>query len=178
MSDEPLDIDEIIPTIERVKSTLMLQNEKLVNMRKELETKETEIEIKEKEIEARAKALEEAHLHRQQLEFDYMNLENELKKISELYQEMTGKEEASLDVKQLLGIYIALLEKVFAGQPHAKILYLLHGDKSEMTREELTKASGVSAAVVLHSIHELNRAELVTWDEEAGIVKLSNRIFE
>lgn len=177
MSEEPLAIDEIIPTIERVKSTLMQQNDKLVKMRKELELGKKALENKEKEIEARAKALEEAQLHRQQLEFDYMNLENELKKISNLYQEMTGKEETTLDVKQLLGIYIALLEKVFAGQPHTKLLFLLHGDKSEMTRDELTKASGVSPAVVLHSLHELHRAELISWDEETNTARLVNRIF-
>jgi len=77
-----------------------------------------------------------------------------------------------------LGIYIALLEKVFSGKPHAKILYLLHGDKSEMTREELTKATGFSAAIVRHSISELHRAELIKLDEEEGIARLVNRIYE
>ncbi|MHA1968516.1 MAG: hypothetical protein ACW964_12010, partial [Candidatus Hodarchaeales archaeon] len=61
--------------------------------------------------------------------------------------------------------------------PHAKILYILHGDKSEMSREELNKATGFSAAIVLHSLHELNRAELISYDEETAKASLVNRIF-
>ena len=77
-----------------------------------------------------------------------------------------------------MGIYIALLEKVFAGKPHAKILYLLHGDKAEMTREELTKATGFSPAIVRHSVSELFRADLIKLDEDKGIAQLVNRIYD
>jgi len=66
---------------------------------------------------------------------------------------------------------------VFSGKPHAKILYLLHGDKSKMSREELTKATGFSAAIVLHSLHELARAELIEYNEDEGKAYLINRIY-
>jgi hypothetical protein len=146
------------------------QNEKFTKMREELEEKERMLSEREEK-------LNQAQLAQQQLTFEYMSLENEFKKISDLFKEMSDKQDTSLDVKQLLGIYIALLEKVFAGQPHAKILYLLHGDKSTMTREELTKTTGFAPAIVLHSLHELNRAELVKYDVEDDRAELVNRIF-
>ncbi|MHA2244646.1 MAG: hypothetical protein ACXADY_06720 [Candidatus Hodarchaeales archaeon] len=171
MSEETLEIEEIIPTIERVKNTI-------VTMEKKLKEKQQEVEEKEKLLEERETKLNEANLRGKQLEKEYMSLENELKKISDLYNEMSNKQEVTLDVKQLLGIYITLLEKVFEGKPHAKILYLLHGgSEKEMSRQELTSATGFTAAVVLHSIHELNRAELISYNEEDGKAKLINRIF-
>ncbi|MHA1215470.1 MAG: hypothetical protein ACTSPG_09230 [Candidatus Hodarchaeales archaeon] len=171
MDNSTLDINEIIPAIERIKNTI-------VTLKEELEEKERLIKEKEKLLEERETKLNEAQLAQQQLEFDYMSLENEFRKVSELFNEMSTQQETSLDVRQLLTIYIALLEKVFSGKPHAKILWLLHGDKNEMTREELTKATGFSAAIVLHSLHELNRAELIKYDEEEGKAILVNKIYE
>ncbi len=172
MSDKPntLTLEEIIPTIEQVKNTI-------VTLKTDLEEKQLLVEEKEKEIVKREIKLNEANIAQQQLENEYASLEREFRKVSELFSEMSDKEEVTLDVKQLLGIYIALLEKVFAGKPHAKILYLLHGDKKEMSREELNKATGFSAAIVLHSIHELHRAELISYDENEAKASLVNRIF-
>jgi len=170
MSEETFKIEEIIPIIEKVKNTI-------VTLEKELEKKQQEAEDKEKLLAERETKLNEAQIQQKQLEFEYASLETEFKKISGLFAELSEKEEASLDVKQLLSIYIALLEKVFEGKPHAKILYLLHGDKSEMTRQELTAATGFSPAIVLHSLHELNRAELINYDEEQAKASLVNRIY-
>jgi hypothetical protein len=170
MSDETFKIEEIIPTIEKVKNTI-------VTMERELEKKQQDADEKEKLLVEREAKLNEAQMQQRQLEFEYASLETEFKKISELFSELSEKEEASLDVKQLLSIYIALLEKVFEGKPHAKILYLLHGDKSEMTRQELTAATGFTPAIVLHSLHELNRAELINYDEEESKASLVNRIY-
>ena len=47
-----------------------------------------------------------------------------------------------------------------------------------MTRDELTKTTGFSPAIVLHSLHELNRAELIKYDEEESKATLTNRIYE
>jgi len=164
MEKAPLRIEEIVPTIE-----LMIESLK--------KTKE-ELNEKEAALQDREEKLNNANLERQQLEFDYICLETEFKKVSELFSELSGKQESSVSIKELLGIYIALLEKVFTGKPHAKILYLLHGDKAEMTREELTKATGFSAAIVRHSISELHRADLIKFDEDEGKARLVNRIYE
>ncbi|MHA1978116.1 MAG: ArsR family transcriptional regulator [Candidatus Hodarchaeales archaeon] len=171
MEDKPLKMEEIIPTIERVKNTIVSMENNLSKTQKDLEEKETALREREEK-------LNQANLQKQQLEFEYISLETEFKKISELFTELSGQQETTLDIKQLLGIYITLLEKVFTGKPHAKILYLLHGDKAEMTREELTKATGFSPAIVLHSLHELHRAELIHYDEDLAKAKLTNRIYK
>ncbi len=171
MEETPLTIEEIVPTIERVKNTIVSMENNLKNMQDELTKKEVAIKDREEK-------LNQANLERQQIEFDYIGLEAEFKKVSELFSELSGQQESSVSIKELLSIYIALLEKVFTGKPHAKILYLLHGDKTEMTREELTKATGFSPAIVRHSISELHRADLVQLDEDRGIAKLVNRIYK
>ncbi len=164
-------MEEIIPTIERVKNTIVSMENNLSKTLKDLEEKEAALREREEK-------LSQANLQKQQLEFEYLSLETEFKKISELFTELSGQQETTLDIKQLLGIYITLLEKVFAGKPHAKILYLLHGDKADMTREELTKATGFSAAIVLHSLHELHRAELINYDEDQAKANLVNRLYK
>jgi len=170
MNGNTITIDEIIPTIEKIKNTI-------VTLKSELDEKALLVEEKEKAILEREISINQANIAQQQLENEYASLETEFKKMSELFSEISDKEEVSVDIKQLLGIYIALLEKVFAGKPHAKILWLLHGDKKVMTREELNKATGFSAAIVLHSLHELNRADLISYNEENEQAHLTTRIY-
>ncbi len=172
MNGNTITIDEIIPTIEKIKNTI-------VTLKSELDEKALLVEEKEKAIVEREISINQANIAQQQLENEYASLETEFKKMSELFSEIseTSKEEVSVDIKQLLGIYIALLEKVFAGKPHAKILWLLHGDKKVMSRDELNKATGFSAAIVLHSLHELNRADLISYNEENEQANLTNRIY-
>ncbi len=170
MNCNTITIDEIIPTIEKIKNTI-------VTLKSELDEKALLVEEKEKAIVEREISINQANIAQQQLENEYASLETEFKKMSELFSEISDKEEVSVDIKQLLGIYIALLEKVFAGKPHAKILWLLHGDKKVMSREELNKATGFSAAIVLHSLHELNRADLISYDEENEEAQLTTRIY-
>ena len=171
MEQAPLKIEEIVPTIERVKNTIVSMENNLKKIQEELDQKEAVLQDREEK-------LNQANLERQQLEFDYIGLETEFKKVSELFSELSGQQESTVSIKELLGIYIALLEKVFTGKPHAKILYLLHGDKSEMTREELAKATGFSPAIVRHSVSELFRADLIKLDEDKGVAKLVNRIYD
>ena len=171
MEETPLKIEEIVPTIERVKNTIVFVETNLKKMQEELNEKEVALKDREEK-------LNQANLERQRLQSDYIGLETEFKKVSELFNELSDHQESTVSIKELLGIYIALLERVFSGKPHAKILYLLHGDKSEMTREELTKATGFSAAIVRHSISELHRADLIKLDEEEGLARLVNRIYE
>jgi uncharacterized protein (DUF3084 family) len=109
-------------------------------------------------------------------------LEEKQRLVEEKEKEIVEREikfnEVNLAQQQLENEY-ASLETEFrkVSEPHAKILYILHGDKSEMSREELNKATGFSAAIVLHSLHELNRAELISYDDETAKASLVNRIF-
>ena len=173
MSEEtpfPMELDEMVPTIQKVKLTIIMMEQRFNKLAEE-------IEAKDKELKEREQKLEEQIRNNQQLEIEYTSVQNELNKISSLYQEMSGKQQDIGDVKKILGIYITLLEKVFEGQVPAKMLFLLHGDKSQMTRQELTQASGFTPAAVLRSIHELRNAELVDYDEEKEVVTLKDRIY-
>ena len=167
---ETMSFEEIVPTIEKVKDAIVAMEQKLTNLAKELEIKEQQLTEREGKLSVE---LERS----QQLQNDYLEIQKELSKISELYQEVSGKQEDVTSVKEILGIYITLLEKVFSGKPHAKILFLLHGDKDEMNREELTKSTGFTAAAVRYAISELSGADLVDFNEETTMVKLRARIY-
>lgn len=168
---ETLELDQIVPTIEKIKFTIIQMEQRLTKMSEE-------VEEKEKQLEQREKDLEEELEKSRKLAAEYQAVQKELSKISSLYSEMEGKQEDVSSVKNILGIYITLLEKVFEGKPHAKILYMLHGGSNSMTREALTKSSAFSPVVVLRSIHELRNAELVDYDDEKNLVTLKQRIYD
>ncbi|MFX1252939.1 MAG: hypothetical protein ACFFCZ_15135 [Promethearchaeota archaeon] len=94
-------------------------------------------------------------------------------------QEPTKMEKASLraNVQEILSVYISLLETVFEAKPHAKILLLLHGEKKDWTRQELNKAIPVAPAVILRSIHELQRAGLLEYSQRTEKIILKQRIY-
>jgi len=94
-----------------------------------------------------------------------------------MYREISKEKESVANVRQLLSIYITLLENVFFGKPHAKILWLLHGAKKVMTRKELVESSAFQPAVVLKAIHDLARANLVKYDDQTDTVTLVTKIF-
>jgi hypothetical protein len=108
---------------------------------------------------------------------EYASIQEQLSKISKMYQELSTKRDEAIDVRELLSIYIVLLEEVFQGRPHAKILFLLHGDRAQLNREAITKASGVQPAVVLKSIHDLAAANLVKYDMEQQTVELVRKLY-
>ncbi|MFX0095273.1 MAG: hypothetical protein ACFFBD_26300, partial [Candidatus Hodarchaeota archaeon] len=81
------------------------------------------------------------------------------------------------NVQEILSVYISLLENVFEAKPHAKILLLLHGEKKDWTRQEINNAIPVEPAVILRSIHELERANLLEYSRETEKLILKHRIF-
>ncbi|MFW9995602.1 MAG: hypothetical protein ACFFD4_26425 [Candidatus Odinarchaeota archaeon] len=170
MSDM-LELDQIVPMIEKIKFTIIQMEQKLTKMAEEINQKEQQLVDREKELETQSQTSEK-------LKAQYEAVEQELARISSLYSEASGKQEDISHVKEILSIYITLLEKVFEGKPHAKILFLLHGEKNTMTREELKMSTGFTPAVVLRSIHELRNAELIDFDEEKDSITLKARIYE
>ncbi|MHA2272728.1 MAG: hypothetical protein ACXACI_12760 [Candidatus Hodarchaeales archaeon] len=104
-------------------------------------------------------------------------IQEQLSRVSSLYEEASKEHEETQDLSELLGIYITLLEEVFAGRPHAKILYLIHGDKEVWTRGELNKTTGFTAVAILRALHELAAAELIDYNEETNEVRVTKRIY-
>ena len=105
------------------------------------------------------------------------DIEDQLTKISKTYQELSGKFTEAVDVRELLTIYVTLLEEVFEGRPHAKILWLLHGKKPTLTRDEINKSSGFQPAIVLKSIHDLANANLINYNDTTQELSLKRKLY-
>jgi hypothetical protein len=105
------------------------------------------------------------------------DIEDQMLRLSKTYQELAGKHAEAVDVRELLAIYVTLLEQVFEGRPHAKILWLLHGKKPTMTRAEINNSSGVQPAVVLKSIHDLANASLINYDDVKQELSVKRRLY-
>lgn len=116
---------------------------------------------------------------RDELRAEMDEITSKLSRVSELYRETSAEKEAlqeKVDVSDLLGIYIVLLETVFYGKPHARILYTLHDIKKPITRKNLADSSGIMPAQVLKAIHDLAKENLVSYDEDTQQVTLKKEI--
>ncbi|RDE15470.1 MAG: hypothetical protein C4K48_03875 [Candidatus Thorarchaeota archaeon] len=106
-------------------------------------------------------------------------ISQQLTRVSELYREASAEKKAlaeKVDVSDLLAIYITLIETVFYGKPHARILYTLHDVKTAITRKNIASGSGIMPAVVRKAVYDLASANLVKVDEESDEVTLTKDI--
>ena len=115
--------------------------------------------------------------NQQDLLKEYEVLKEELKAFQEIATAARRKEFDLKEIKNLLKIYGVLISQIYDATPHYRILDLLHGDKEEMSKDEIKGASGISGAMVLHAIFDLRKADLISYDEETGLAKLVSRIF-
>jgi predicted nuclease with TOPRIM domain len=105
------------------------------------------------------------------------DIEDQMNRISKTYQELSGKFTEAVDVRELLTIYVTLLEQVFEGRPHAKILWLLHGKKAVLTRDEINKSSGFQPAIVLKSIYDLANTNLINYNDNTKELSLKRKLY-
>ena len=77
-----------------------------------------------------------------------------------------------------MSIYNVLLQEIWQGQPHFRILLMLHGEREEMTRDEIKKTTGILGAMVLRALHELDNINLLDYNEDTKLVKLKRRLFD
>ena len=108
---------------------------------------------------------------------EYEVLKEELKSFQEIATAARRKEFDFEEIKNLLKVYGVLISEIYDATAHYRILDLLHGDKEEMSKDEIKGASGISGAMVLHAIFDLRKADLISYDEETGLAKLVSRIF-
>ncbi|WXG40267.1 MAG: hypothetical protein WED07_05520 [Candidatus Freyarchaeum deiterrae] len=153
-------------TLNQIKTKLGEKDAELVRLRIEIENikkmEKANIEMKKENIEMKE---------------ELQGIKNQLSKISTMYSDLSKKKDEAIDVRELLTIYVTLLEQVFAGMPHARVLWLLHGAKTTLTREEITKTSGFQPAVILKSIFDLQNSKLVQYDTNSQNVKLSRKLY-
>lgn len=111
------------------------------------------------------------------LESELNAIKTQLEKMSDTYKELVSEQEASIPVQELLALYIALLEDVFYAQPHAKTLFILHGRKQVMSRDEIIKTAGHEPTAIRKALGDLSRAELIDYNVETGNAKLKKRLY-
>ena len=164
---------EIDKMIEKIK----LSVESLAPLQHDLSNLAKELQEKEQMLEEREKTLKESQEKNVVLQESYSSVQDELNKLSAMYKDLAGTADANINIKHILNVYVTLLEHVFEGRPHAKILLLLNTNEThKITRQELNQTLGFSAAIVLHSIHELLRAELIDYEDESGLVTLKEKM--
>jgi chromosome segregation ATPase len=105
-------------------------------------------------------------------------MENEMAELSSVYEELKDRKDVEINLHEVMKLYVILTEQVLDGTTHIKILTLLHGAKELMTKEELSKASGIQPAATLRAIFDLRNNGLVEYDENADQVKLVRRLFD
>ena len=170
------------------KKGLEQEKNRLEQHEKELEGEKTRLEAREKQLEGETQKLEKEKQERDQkigaMTGEQMKLLDEYEKVKvelqKFAQTSADQEEMELNferIQALLSIYRVLIEEIWQGQPHYRVLYTLHGEKEEMTREELKNTTGIGGAFILRSVQELANVDLLEYDEDTGTAKLKKRLF-
>ena len=130
----------------------------------------------QKHIEDLKKDLSNLSNEREKIQTERDNLADELQRIGKLYEEATGKQANQQELKGLLNMYITLLEDVFSGRAHFKVLSIMHGEKDVWSRSELVKSTGFSDIMLRTVLGVLARVQMIEYDEEQATAKLIKRI--
>ncbi|MGB5910288.1 MAG: hypothetical protein WBH31_03730 [Promethearchaeia archaeon] len=157
-------------------ATRLLETEKQALER---EKAELELEKQKLEVEKAEKEQKIGELTSEQLRLldEYKKVKVELKKFAKAAAEAEEAEFNFEKIQALLSIFRVLVEKIWQGHPHYRVLSLLHGEKEIMTREELKNTTGIGGAFILRAVQELAKVELVDYDIDTGSVKLINRLY-
>ena len=151
--------NEIVSENKQLTSKVKELDKKFVALEEEYSTKISEIENAEKS----------ASDYKVQLE----KVEEQLSGLRRMYEDLTQERAQDIEIEELLAIYTVLFEKVFATDPHTKILILLMGvDKEIWTRDELVKTTNFTPAAIIKALHDLRNNDIVELDESAQEVKL------
>jgi hypothetical protein len=181
LESDKAELSKAKETLEKEK--LLLEEEKT-----KLETEKQQLEVDKKKLEEGTKKLELEKQERDQkigslteeqmkLLDEYQKVKVELSKFMKVAEEAEETEYNFERVRALLSIYTVLVSEIWAGQAHYRILLTLHGDKEEMTREEIKTTLGIGGAFVLHSVQELAKVGLVEYDMDTTKVRLKERLF-
>lgn len=173
-----IDANKLIDrTLNQVKTILGEKDAEIGRLRTEIENLNKKITEQKQEKERSEEEIRKIESENIEMEKELQGIKDQLSKISTMYSDLSKKKDEAINVRELLTIYVTLLEQVFAGMPHAKVLWLLHGAKNILSRDELTKTSGFQPAVVLKSIHDLNNSKLVQYDMNTQNVTLLRKLY-
>ncbi|GAF96940.1 unnamed protein product, partial [marine sediment metagenome] len=108
---------------------------------------------------------------------EYEKVKIELAKFAKLAEEAESQDLDFERITALLSIFRVLVEKIWQGQAHYRILMTLHGEKEIMTRDELKNTTGIGGAYILRAVQELANVELVDHDIDTSQVSLRQRLY-
>jgi len=167
---------ELESELEKIKQTRDAAETELTMVKAELESASAKAEEAES---AKTEAVDAIREERDALKKEMGEINDQLSRVSELYREASAEKEAlqeKVDLSDLLAIYITLIETVFYGKPHARILYTLHDVKTAITRKNIAASSGIQPAVVRKAVYDLANADLVKVEEDSDEVTLTKDI--
>jgi len=175
-------------TLEDDKSKLETEKKGLEIATTKLAESKNELEADKKKLQADKEQLEKDKLERdqkigamteEQMELlkEYEKVKVELSKFAKLAEDAEESEFNFERIQALLSIFRVLVEKIWQGQPHYRVLMTLHGQKEVMTREELKNTTGIGGAYILRAVQELANVDLVEHDIDNQTVTLKQRLY-
>jgi chromosome segregation ATPase len=181
LESDKVELSKTKETLEKEKLLLEEEKTNLETEKKQLEVDKTKLEEETKKLELEKQERDQkiGSLTEEQIKLldEYQKVKVELSKFMKAAEEAEEAEYNFERVRALLSIYTVLVSEIWAGQAHYRILLTLHGDKEEMTRDELKTTLGIGGAFVLHSVQELAKVGLVEYDMDTSKVRLKERLF-
>ncbi len=174
-------LSKVKETLENEKRLLEEEKSKLESEKQNLERDKINLEdaTKKLELEKQERDQKIGSLTEEQMKLldEYQKVKVELSKFMKVAEEAESAEYNFERVRALLSIYTVLVSDIWQGQPHYRILMTLHGEKEEMSRDQIKTTTGIGGAFVLHSVQELAKVGLVEYDMDTSMVKLKKRLF-
>ena len=174
LSKEKVKLEQEKKLLEEAKNKLESEKKLLETDKKKLEEETKKLELEKEERDQKIGSLTEEQV---KLLDEYQKVKVELEKFMKVAEEAEESEYNFDRVRALISIYSVLVSEIWQGQPHYRILMTLHGEKEEMTREQIKTTTGIGGAFVLHSVQELAKVGLVEYDMDTSTVKLIKRLF-
>ncbi|MFX1532722.1 MAG: hypothetical protein ACFFDI_00660 [Promethearchaeota archaeon] len=157
----------------------------LADINNETERKKREIDtlkIEKQEIENKINGMK-GRLGEIQAEYNIAKSEIEeaeaqLRELREQLSNISSIAKERIDSAELLRFFRTLIERVFEGGSHTRILIKLHDlHQPEYKRIELSEELGIGGAIVRHNVFELAKANLINYDEDTQKLSLKERLY-
>lgn len=161
-------------TLEMEKVQLEQEKAKLEKDKQNLELETQKLELEKRERDQKIGTMTE---EQKRLLQEYEKVKIELAKFAKLAEEAESQDLDFERITALLSIFRVLVEKIWQGQPHFRILMTLHGEKETLTRDELKNTTGIGGAYILRAVQELANVNLVDHDIDSGTVSLRQRLY-
>ena len=179
--NELIALEEDKTKLETEKKGLEIATTKLAEAKNELEAQKNQLEKDKAQLvvdkEEREEIIGAMTDEQMKLLEEYEKVKVELSKFAKIAEDAESAEFNFEQIQALLSIFRVLVEKIWQGQPHYRVLMTLHGQKEVMTREELKNTTGIGGAYILRAVQELANVDLVEHDIDTQTVTLKQRLY-